>query len=101
MINQTVKLVIPNPSKSLPSSTLLEDHNLEKKVNVFHLKTENLAKDGLNKLLITNKAFFTQIVVWKGGAAQHRGSILASHPAATGSILGAPNNFSLHVAEIY
>ena len=27
--------------------------------------------------------------------------ILASHPAATGLILGIPKNFSLDVAEIY
>ena len=35
------------------------------------------------------------------GAALHRGSILASHPAAPGSILGVPKNFSIDVAEIY
>ena len=35
------------------------------------------------------------------GAANHRGSGLASNPAAPGSILGIPKNFSLDVAEIY
>ena len=34
-------------------------------------------------------------------AALHRGNILASHPAALGSILGIVKNFSLDVAEIY
>ena len=33
--------------------------------------------------------------------AQHRGSILAPHPAALGSILGIPEKFSTYVAEIY
>ena len=36
-----------------------------------------------------------------GGAALHRGSILASHPAAQGLILCIPKNFSLDVAEFY
>ena len=35
------------------------------------------------------------------GAALHRGSIIASHLAAPGSILGIPKNNSLYVAEIY
>ena len=35
------------------------------------------------------------------GAAYHRGSILASHPAAAGLILSVPKNFSFDVAEIY
>ena len=35
------------------------------------------------------------------GAAQRRGSILASYPAALGLIFTVPNNFSLDVAEIY
>ena len=36
-----------------------------------------------------------------GGAAQHRGSVHASHPAAPGSILGVPEEIlSLDVAEI-
>ena len=33
--------------------------------------------------------------------AQHRGSILAFHPAAVGSILGALNKFSLDVDEMH
>ena len=32
-----------------------------------------------------------------GGAVEHRGSTLASHPEATGSILGVPRNFSLFI----
>ena len=40
----------------------------------------------------------TSLVGW---ATSHRGSILASHPAAPGSILGVPKNFSLNFAEIY
>ena len=35
------------------------------------------------------------------GAAQHRGSILASHSAAPGSIVGVPKNFYLDVAKLY
>ena len=35
-----------------------------------------------------------------GGAASQRGSILASHPAVLGSILGVPKNFSHDVAYI-
>ena len=35
------------------------------------------------------------------GAALHRETIPASHPAAPGSILNIPNNFSLDVADIY
>ena len=35
------------------------------------------------------------------GAAKHRGTILASHPAAQNFILGVQNNFYLDVAEIY
>ena len=35
------------------------------------------------------------------GAALLSGSILASHPAAMGSILGISKNFSLDLAEIY
>ena len=35
------------------------------------------------------------------GSAWHRGSILASHPAAPRSILPVAKNFSLGVAEIY
>ena len=35
-----------------------------------------------------------------GGAALHSGSILASHPAALGSIRSIPKNFSFDVAEI-
>ena len=42
-----------------------------------------------------NKFYFV------GRAALHRGSILASHPAALGSLLGISKNFSLDVAEIY
>ena len=38
--------------------------------------------------------------MWKG-AAKHRSSILADHPAAPGLILGVPKNFSLDVVEIY
>ena len=34
-------------------------------------------------------------------AAEDRGSIAASNPAAPGSILGVPKNFSLNVAKIY
>ena len=34
------------------------------------------------------------------GSAWHRGSILASHPAAPSSILPVAKNFSLDVAEI-
>ena len=34
------------------------------------------------------------------GAALHIGSILASHPAAPGSILSVPKNFSVDVAEL-
>ena len=34
-------------------------------------------------------------------AAQHRGSILASHPGAPGSIHSITKNFSIDVAEIY
>ena len=33
--------------------------------------------------------------------ADSRGSILASNPAAHGTIIGIPNDFSLVVAEIY
>ena len=34
--------------------------------------------------------------------AQHRGSVVASHPATPGSILGIPNNLIiLDVAKIY
>ena len=33
-------------------------------------------------------------------AGMHRGSILASQPAALGSILDIPKNFSIAVAEI-
>ena len=33
--------------------------------------------------------------------ADSRGSILASNPAAHGTIIGIPNDFSLDVAEIY
>ena len=35
------------------------------------------------------------------GAAEHRGSLSASHPQTTGSILGISKNYSFHVAEIY
>ena len=35
-----------------------------------------------------------------GGCIQHRGSILASHPTATGLILGSPPKF-FDVVEIY
>ena len=35
------------------------------------------------------------------GAEQHKGSILASHLIATGSILGIPIKNSFNVAEIY
>ena len=35
------------------------------------------------------------------GGGLHRGSILATHPAAPGLILGILKNFSLDVAEIY
>ena len=35
------------------------------------------------------------------GAAQQKGSILASDPVAPGSILGIPKNFSLAIAKIY
>ena len=34
-------------------------------------------------------------------AAQHRGSIHASHPADLGSTLGIPKNYYLDVAQIY
>ena len=37
----------------------------------------------------------------RGGAALHRGSILASRPAAPGLILYIPMYFSLYVDEIY
>ena len=33
--------------------------------------------------------------------ADSRGSILASNPAAHGTIIGIPNDFSLDIAEIY
>ena len=35
------------------------------------------------------------------GEAQHCCSVCASHPAAPGSICGAPKNLTLDVAEIY
>ena len=44
---------------------------------------------------------FLKVNVTSWRAAQHRDSILASHPATQGSILGVPKNFSLVVAEIY
>ena len=34
-------------------------------------------------------------------AAEDRGSIAASNPAAPGSILGVPKNFSLAAADIF
>ena len=38
---------------------------------------------------------------WGWGAALHRGSILASHPAALGSILGVPDNlFSMFLTAL-
>ena len=39
-----------------------------------------------------------KMVVWGGGL---HSTVLASQPAAQGSVLGAPNNFYLYVAEIY
>ena len=36
--------------------------------------------------------------VW---GVKHKGSTLASHPAASGLIIGITKNFSLDVAEIY
>ena len=42
-----------------------------------------------------------KIVPGRGMAAQHRGSILASQPAAPSSILSVPKDFSLDVAETY
>ena len=33
-------------------------------------------------------------VIVARGAALHRGSVLAFHPAAPGSVLGVPKNFS-------
>ena len=36
-----------------------------------------------------------------GGPHSTMDSVLASHPAAPGSILGVPKKFSLDVAEIY
>ena len=39
-------------------------------------------------------------VIVARGAALHRGSVLASHPAALGSILGVPKNSILDVAEL-
>ena len=40
------------------------------------------------------EGFSKWLVVKEVGAAKHRGSIGASHPAAPGSILGVPKNFS-------
>ena len=36
-----------------------------------------------------------------GGLLSCTDSVLASHPMPPGSTIGAPNNFSLDVAEIY
>ena len=56
------------------------------------------------EILVTHQVWPPKVALGGGGrlgAAQHRGSIQSSHPAALGSILGIPKIFSLDVAEIY
>ena len=62
-----------------------------------------LIKISMGKVLNIDNYIRKFVNVWQtsegGGAALHRVSILASHPAAQGLILCIPKNFSLDVAE--
>ena len=55
---------------------------------MFHLET----------CVVVQPKFESKVL---GGPHSTMDSVLALHPAALGSILGAPRNISLDIAEIY
>ena len=60
-----------------------------------------VGRESLSHYLLKTRKLIERWWGWGGVCIAQLERVLALYPAAPGSILVVPNNFSLHVAEIY